>query len=114
MSYFLKQTRNKKGTYLQIYESTYDPGRGYGTHRSVRAVGYVHELEQSGIPDPVARLRAEVAAMNEEARASRAREGARLVGDSTPERHMGHFPVRALYRRLGIPADIGYLHVLFQ
>ena len=45
MSYFLKQTRNKKGTYLQIYESTYDPGRGYGTHRSVRAVGYVHELE---------------------------------------------------------------------
>jgi len=32
MSYFLKQTRNKKGTYLQIYESTYDPGRGYGTH----------------------------------------------------------------------------------
>ena len=29
MSYFLKQTRNKKGTYLQIYESTYDPGRGY-------------------------------------------------------------------------------------
>ena len=58
MSYFLKQTRNKKGTYLQVYESTYDPGRGYGTHRSVRAVGYVHELEQSGIPDPVARLRA--------------------------------------------------------
>lgn len=111
MSYFLKQTRNKKGTYLQIYESTYDPGRGYGTHRSVRAVGYVHELEQSGIPDPVARLRAEVAAMNEEARASRAREGARLVGDSTPERHMGHFPVRALYRRLGIPADIGYLQM---
>ena len=82
-----------------------------GTHRSVRAVGYVHELEQSGIPDPVARLRAEVAAMNEEARASRAREGARLVGDSTPERHMGHFPVRALYRRLGIPADIGYLQM---
>lgn len=77
----------------------------------MRAVGYVHELEQSGIPDPVARLRAEVAAMNEEARASRAREGARLVGDSTPERHMGHFPVRALYRRLGIPADIGYLQM---
>ena len=74
MSYFLKQTRNKKGTYLQIYESTYDPGRGYGTHRSVRAVGYVHELEQSGIPDPVAR-------------------------------------VKALYRRLGIPADIGYLQM---
>ena len=111
MSCFLKQTKNKKGTYLQVYESTYDPGRGCGTHRSVRPVGYVHEPGQSGIPDPVARLRAEVAAMNEEARASRAREGARLIGDSTPERHMGHFPVKALYRRLNIPADIGYLQM---
>ena len=25
MSYFLKKTNNKKGTYLQIYESYYDP-----------------------------------------------------------------------------------------
>lgn len=27
MSYFLKKTNNKKGTYLQIYESYYDPTR---------------------------------------------------------------------------------------
>ena len=27
MAYFLKKTNNKKGTYLQIYESYYDPER---------------------------------------------------------------------------------------
>ena len=34
MAYFLKKTNNKKGTYLQIYESYYDPERKSGAHRS--------------------------------------------------------------------------------
>ena len=29
MAYFLKKTTNKKGVYLQIYESFYDPERGH-------------------------------------------------------------------------------------
>ena len=29
MAYFLKKTKNKKGLYLQIYESFYDPERGH-------------------------------------------------------------------------------------
>ena len=36
MSYFLKKTNNKKGTYLQIYESYYDPTRKCGAHRSYK------------------------------------------------------------------------------
>lgn len=34
MAYFLKKTKNKKGIYLQIYESYYDPERKGGAHRS--------------------------------------------------------------------------------
>jgi hypothetical protein len=41
MSYFLKKTVNKKGTYLQIYESFYEPERGHTAHRSYKAIGYV-------------------------------------------------------------------------
>ncbi len=29
MAYFLKKSNFKKGTYLQIYESFYDPERGH-------------------------------------------------------------------------------------
>ena len=45
MAYFLKKTKNKKGTYLQIYESYYDPERKGGAHRSYKPIGYVHELQ---------------------------------------------------------------------
>ena len=54
MSYFLKKTNNKKGTYLQIYESYYDPTRKCGAHRSYKPLGYVHELQTTGIEDPIA------------------------------------------------------------
>ena len=53
MAYFLKKTKNKKGTYLQIYESYYDPERKGGAHRSYKPIGYVHELQASGIEDPI-------------------------------------------------------------
>ena len=49
MAYFLKKTKNKKGIYLQIYESYYDPERKGGAHRSYKPIGYVHELQANGI-----------------------------------------------------------------
>lgn len=45
MACFLKKTNNKKGTYLQIYESYYDPQRKGSAHRLHKAIGYVHELQ---------------------------------------------------------------------
>ena len=53
MAYFLKKTNNKKATYLQIYESYYDPERKGGAHRSYKPLGYVHELIDQSIDDPV-------------------------------------------------------------
>ena len=60
MAYFLKKTNNKKGTYLQIYESYYDPERKAGAHRSYRPIGYVHELQATGIEDPISFFKDEV------------------------------------------------------
>ncbi len=111
MAYFLKKSRNKKGLYLQIYESFWDPRRGHTAHRSVRAIGYEHELRESGIADPVAHFRAEVDAMNAERK--REREAARVaeIGPEPPERHLGHFAIKAVDDALGVAGDLAYLQL---
>ena len=65
MAYFLKKSNLKKGTYLQIYESFYDPRKKNTAHRSYKALGYVHELQEKGIEDPVAFFKDEVARLNQ-------------------------------------------------
>ena len=109
MAYFLKKTRNKKGLYLQVYESHWDPGRGHTVNRSVRAIGYEHELRESGIDDPVAHFRAEVDAMNAERRAAREAEGAREISEEPAERHLGHFAIKAVDDALGVAEDLAWL-----
>ena len=111
MAYFLKKSRNKKGLYLQIYESFWDPRRGHTAHRSVRAIGYEHELRESGIDDPVSHFRAEVDAMNAERKAAREREGVREIGPEPAERHLGHFAIKAVDEALGVASDLAWLQV---
>ena len=66
MSYFLKKTHNKKGTYLQIYESYYDPERKCGAHRSYKPIGYIHELQEKGISDPLTFFGKKIKKLNQE------------------------------------------------
>lgn len=111
MAYFLKKSRNKKGLYLQIYESRWDPQRRQTVHRSVRAIGYEHELRERGVADPVALYGAEVRAMNAERRGARAAAGAREIGGDEPERLLGYFPLKAVNEALGVREDLGYLQI---
>ena len=111
MAYFLKKSRNKKGLYLQIYESFWDPGRGHTAHRSVRAIGYEHELRESGIADPVAHFRAEVASMNAGRKAAQERSKAAEIGPEPAERHLGHFAIKAIDDALGAASDLAYLQM---
>ena len=94
MAYFLKKTNNKKGTYLQIYESYYDPERKGGAHRSYKPLGYVHELQQSGVDDPIAFYSEEVQKLNQEHRKSKQQEQHRLIADESPEKFLGYFPLK--------------------
>ncbi|WP_207302694.1 IS1634 family transposase [Olsenella sp. Marseille-P4559] len=111
MAYFLKKTRNKKGLYLQIYESHWDPKRGHTVNRSVRAVGYEHELKASGIEDPISHFKAEVAQMNAERKAAKKAESTREIGEEPPQRHLGHFAIKAIDDALGVSRDLGYLQI---
>lgn len=105
MAYFLKKTNNKKGTYLQIYESFYDPVRKQTAHRSIRPVGYVHELEKDGIEDPIAHFREEVASMNEE-RKKEKEKNARKISEDSPERYLGYFPLKNINDSLSIRSEM--------
>lgn len=101
MAYFLKKTKNKKGTYLQIYESYYDPERKSGAHRSYRPIGYVHELQENGIVDPIAFYSEEVQMLNQEHKKRKQDQKARQISSESPEKLLGYFPLKNLNDSLG-------------
>ena len=102
MAYFLKKTNNKKGTYLQIYSSFYDPERGHTAHKSYKPIGYVHELQAKGIDDPIAFYREEVCKLNQESKAAKAAKKSKQISDDSPERLIGYFPVKNINDRLSV------------
>ncbi len=94
MSYFLKKTKNNKGTYLQIYESYYDPARKTGAHRSYKPLGYVHELQANGIEDPITFYSEEIEKLNQDSKQQKQSEKARQISEESPEKFLGYFPFK--------------------
>lgn len=109
MSYFLKKTNNKKGTYLQIYESYYDPARKCGAHRSYKPLGYVHELQEKGISDPITFYKEEIKKLNQELQLKKQSEKAQQISNDSPEKFLGYFPLKNLNDALGCK---GYLNLM--
>ena len=101
MAYFLKKTNNKKGTYLQIYESYYDPERKCGAHRSHRPLGYIHELQEHGVDDPISFYGEEVKKLNQERQNAKQEEKVRQISNEPPEKLLGYFPLKNLNDSLG-------------
>ena len=102
MAFFLKKSNYKKGTYLQIYESFYDPERKGGAHRSYKALGYVHELQAKGIENPVAFYQEEVIKLNQELNAAKNANKRRQISDDSPEKLIGYFPLKNINDRLSV------------
>ena len=101
MAYFLKKTNNKKGTYLQIYESYYNPERKTGAHRSYKPIGYVHELQAKGIEDPISFYKEEVQKLNQEFQKRKQAEKVRQISEESPEKLLGYFPLKNLCDSFG-------------
>ena len=102
MAYFLKKTLNKKGIYLQIYESFYEPVRGHTAHRSVKPIGYVDELINNGIEDPIFFYKEQVRTMNEARKAKKEDEKRKEISNETPEKMLGYFPLKSINDGLGV------------
>lgn len=101
MAYFLKKSNLKKGIYLQIYESFYDPDKKQTAHKSYKAIGYVNELIDQGIEDPISFYADEVQKLNQKFHQSKAQEKIRLISDESPEKLLGYFPLKNLNDSLG-------------
>lgn len=102
MAYFLKKTNNKKGTYLQIYSSFYDPERGHTAHKAYKPIGYVHELQAKGIEDPIAFYKEEVVKLNQELKAAKDAKKAKQISDDSPEKLIGYFPMKTINDKLSV------------
>ena len=102
MAYFLKKTNNKKGTYLQIYSSFYDPERGHTAHKAYKPIGYVHELQAKGIDDPISFYKEEVIKLNQEVNAAKAARKAKQISDDSPEKLIGYFPMKNINDKLSV------------
>ena len=98
MAYFLKKSNLKKGVYLQIYESFYNPERRQTCHRSYKALGYVNDLKTDEIPDPVTHYKQVVEEMNQE----RKKEKVKRISASSPMRSLGYFPLHAILEKLQV------------
>lgn len=94
MAYFLKKTKIRNDIYLQIYESFYDPVRKGTAHRSIRPLGYVNKLIESGIENPISYFKDEVNRMNNERKTAVSEEKKRLISSESPERFLGYFPLK--------------------
>lgn len=102
MAYFLKKSNLKKGTYLQIYESFYDPERKGSAHRSYKALGYINELIAKGVEDPISFYKDEVKKLNQQLADERRKAKTRQISDETPEKFLGYFPVKSINEGLGV------------
>ncbi len=108
MAYFLKQSKLKKGLYLQIYESFYNPEKKGTSHRAYKTLGYVDALKASGLDDPVSYFKEEVRKLNAERNLKEQKKSERLI-DISAVRYLGYFPLKAILSALGIS---GYLDLM--
>lgn len=99
MRYFLKKTNIKKGEYLQIYISEYRRDIG-SRNRCFRSIGYVSELKDRGMKDPVAYYQAQVKKMNDGLREKESSEKARKIGERSPRRYAGYIVLRGIANSL--------------
>ena len=107
MGYFLKKTNTrKKGDYLQIYESFYVPHKGC-RHRSYKALGYVSDLKDGGIEDPIAYGKQLVDELNSHVISKRDVQ----VGEVSLIKKAGHFLAANMFDYLNADDDFKALSI---
>lgn len=98
MVYFLKKsTPSKKGLYLQIYQSYYVPGIGK-RNKSYQTIGYVNELIEKGIEDPISYAQSIVNELNINADKRRDVQ----IGDISASKNIGYFLIKAMIDTLDV------------
>ena len=111
MAYFLKKSNFKKGIYLQIYESFYNPNKKDTAHRSYKALGYVDDLIATGIKDPISHYKDIVAEMNRKNKVAKQKSRERQISEQSPEKYLGYFLIKAVLDGLHVSKFFDFLQL---
>lgn len=116
MRYFLKKsTPSKKGLYLQIYRTNYVPGKG-NQNKSFKALGYVSDLKEKGIDDPIRYALEMIDELNKSHKLLLEKQ----IGQSSTLKNVGFFLPKAMFdllnmdRHLNIVASSYKSHYVFS
>ncbi len=116
MRYFLKKsTPSKKGLYLQIYRTNYVPGKG-NQNKSFKALGYVSDLKEKGIDDPIRYALEMIDELNKHHKLLLEKQ----IGQSSTLKNVGFFLPKAMFdllnmdRHLNIVASSYKSHYVFS
>ena len=102
MRYFLKKTTpSKKGLYLQIYRTNYVSGKG-NQNKSYKALGYVSDLKEKGIDDPIKYALEMIDELNGNHKLLKEKQ----IGDSSTSKNAGYFLVKAMFDALNMDRDL--------
>lgn len=109
MGYCLRQTKTKKGTYLQMYETYWDKSKKQARTRHITSFGYAENLRSSEIPDPVSYYSEYV--KQKEIERKRLFDDSRRprISDETYEKYLGHFLIHSLMEMLDLKEIIDIL-----
>ncbi|MEG2270606.1 MAG: transposase, partial [Bacilli bacterium] len=92
MVYFLKKSNpSKKGLYLQIYQTNYIPGKGK-RNKSYKSLGYVCDLQDQGIEDPIAHAKKLIYELNQTIEKKQDTQ----IGDTSVTKNLGCFLLKSI------------------
>lgn len=104
MAYFLKKAKLKGRTYISICESYYSHSKKGTAHKTYKSLGSVETHKANGIEDPIAYFQAEVDKLNKE----RTPKKEELIGEVSPLKYLGYFPLASILNTLNIKKYIDY------
>lgn len=108
MAYFLKKDSSSptRGLCLKIYFSWRDPQTKTPRNRQIRKIGYVNDLIAAGDPDPIATAQEEVRLLNEQWKQEKNEKKANLIGDYSPVKHIGYYPLKNIVSKLDVKKSL--------
>ena len=108
MAYFLKKSVTNKGIYLQIYESYRNKEKKQTAHKAFKSIGYVDDLTNDKIPDPISYYRDVVKKMNEK-RKKEIEESKIKQIEVDPTKNLGYFLIKSVFTTLKVESHLNLL-----
>ena len=105
MAYFLKQSTYSRGLYLQIYESYHDKNTKTSRHKCYKKLGYVSDLINDKVSDPVSYYKNEAKKLNDKRNKELEEMKIKKIGED-PTRNFGYFIVKDLYNTLELEKEL--------